>query len=223
MNLFGREIRAVIFDMDGTLLDSERLSQKAWDAGAREFGLSVSAELFLKMVGHRTVDCLRILEENCGSKIPQEAIGVAANRHYNALVDAGVPVMPGARECVDFFRENAIPLGLATSTRRVNAEKKMIRAGLWEFFSAATCGDEVALGKPNPEIYAATAEKLGVPAENCLAIEDSPTGWASAHACGCAAILVPDMVEPTAFARENAVAIFRNLRELASALRTKNA
>ncbi len=209
-------VRAVIFDMDGTLLDSERLSQKAWAAGAREFGLDVPKEFFLKMIGHRTADCARILEECHGSEIPRDAISAASARHYAELVARGVPVMPGARECIEIFSGAGLKIGLATSTRRVNAEKKLRAARLRDFFAAETCGDEVAVGKPDPEIYATTAARLGVAAAECLAIEDSPTGWESAFRAGCAAVLVPDLVAPTKFSLEHAIAVFPSLTALAA-------
>ena len=206
MNFSG--IRAVVFDMDGTLLDSERLSRRAWDAAAREVGARVTPEIFLKMVGHRSDDC------KIGRELPAERVTASARAHYARLVAAGVPLMRGAREMFAFARSRGMKIGVATSTRRVSAQEKLARAGLWRFVDAATCGDEVARGKPDPEIYRATAEKLGVPAENCLAAEDSPTGFRAAFAAGCIAALVPDLVAPTPDAFRDAAGVFSSLVEL---------
>lgn len=207
-------ISAVIFDMDGTLLDSERLSHKAWDAAAREVGERVTYEIFLKMVGHRSVDCMRVMQREIGKKLPEEKIIASAREHYARLVRAGVPLMPGAREMFDFARERGWKIGVATSTRRESAREKLVHAGLWKFVDAATCGDEVSVGKPDPEIYCATAKKLGVPVTNCLAAEDSPTGFRSAFSAGCVTALIPDLVEPTLEARRDAVGVFSSLFEL---------
>ena len=212
MNFSG--IRAVVFDMDGTLLDSERLSRRAWDAAAREVGACVTPEIFLKMVGHRSDDCMRILQREIGRELPAERVTASARAHYARLVAAGVPLMRGAREMFAFARSRGMKIGVATSTRRVSAQEKLARAGLWRFVDAATCGDEVARGKPDPEIYRATAEKLGVPAENCLAAEDSPTGFRAAFAAGCIAALVPDLVAPTPDAFRDAAGVFSSLVEL---------
>lgn len=212
------KIRAVIFDMDGTLLDSERLSERAWDAAAREAGGSVSRRIFLKMVGHRSDDCARILERESGMKISRERLIASAREHYARLVAAGVPLMPGAREMFDFARSRAWKIGIATSTRRAAAQEKLSRAGLWRFVDAATCGDEVSLGKPNPEIYLATAAKLGVPARECLAVEDSPTGFRAAFSAGCVAALVPDLVAPDAETLRDAAGVFDSLLALRAAL-----
>ena len=212
MNFSG--IRAVVFDMDGTLLDSERLSRRAWDAAAREVGACVTPEIFLKMVGHRSDDCMRILQREIGRELPAERVTASARAHYARLVAAGVPLMRGARERFAFARSRGMKIGVATSTRRVSAQEKLARAGLWRFVDAATCGDEVARGKPDPEIYRATAEKLGVPAENCLAAEDSPTGFRAAFAAGCIAALVPDLVAPTPDAFRDAAGVFSSLVEL---------
>lgn len=207
-------IRAVIFDMDGTLLDSERLSHKAWDAAAREIGEQVTWETFLKMVGHRSVDCMRILQNEIGRKLPAEQIIESTRKHYAALVNAGVPLMPGAREIFDFAREQRWKIGIATSTRRESTQAKLEHAGLWQHVDAATCGDEVFRGKPDPEIYLATAKKLGVPAENCLAVEDSPTGFRAAHAAGCLTVLIPDLVAPTPDVLRDAASVHPNLSAL---------
>ncbi len=207
-------IRAVIFDMDGTLLDSERLSERAWDAAAREYGACVSHALFLKMVGHRSADCFRILQENCTKTLSRERLLASARERYAQLVEAGVSLMPGAREMVDFARSRGWKIGLSTSTRRASAQEKLERVGLWKFIDAGTCGDEVLCGKPSPEIYAKTAEKLGVPAERCLAVEDSPAGFRSAFDAGCLTVLVPDLVAPTPNVLRDAAGIFSSLSAL---------
>lgn len=215
------KIRAVIFDMDGTLLDSERLSHRAWDAAAREIGERVTWEVFLKMVGHRSADCMRIMQEALGRALPAETVIASARKHYARLVDAGVPLMAGANELFDFARSRGWKIGISTSTRRASAQEKLERAGLWQWVDAATCGDEVAIGKPHPEIYSATAQKLGMPEDACLAVEDSPTGFRAAFSAGCLAVLVPDLVEPTPEARRDASGIFTSLLELRDFLRER--
>lgn len=205
--------------MDGTLLDSERLSEKSWDAAARECGASVSHELFLKMVGHRSADCFRILQAAFPQKLPEDALLASARAHYARLVAAGVPLMRGAREMFDFARSRGWKIGIATSTRRAPAQQKLDRHGLWQFVDAATCGDEVVHGKPDPEIFATTVRKLGVPAENCLAVEDSPTGFRSAFAAGCISVLVPDLVAPTNDVLRDAAGVFSSLPELVDFLK----
>ena len=215
-NAASRQIQAVIFDMDDTLLDSERLSHKAWDAAAREVGESVTWETFLKMVGHRSADCIRNLQESVGKPLPADTVMASARKHYARLVSAGVPLMPGAEAIFDFARERGWKIGIATSTRQESAQAKLEHAGLWQYVDAATCGDEVAVGKPDPEIYATTAKKLGVPAARCLAVEDSPTGFRSAFSAGCLSVLIPDLVAPTPEARRDAAAVLPSLHALRS-------
>jgi len=219
MRKISQKIRAVIFDMDGTLLDSERLSQRSWDAAAREFGAFVSDEIFLKMVGHRSADCFKILQNAFPQKnLPEEKIISSAREYYAQLVAAGVPLMKGAQKIFDFARSRRWKIGVATSTRRASAQEKLERAGFWKFISAATCGDEVSVGKPAPEIYAETVRKLGVPATECLAVEDSPTGFRSAFSAGCVSVLVPDLVAPKPDVLRDAAGVFRSLDELCDVL-----
>lgn len=215
------KIRAIIFDMDGTLLDSERLSQKAWDAAAREIGECVPWAIFLKMVGHRSADCMQILQREIGRDLPSEQIIASARKHYAQLVDNGVPLMQGAREIFAFARKRQWKIGIATSTRRESAQKKLERAKLWQFVDAATCGDEVTRGKPDPEIYRTTARKLDVPADACLAVEDSPTGFRAAFAAGCTTVLIPDLIKPDAAAIRNAAAILPSLCALQKELESQ--
>jgi len=126
--------------------------------------------------------------------------------------------MKGAQKIFDFARSRHWKIGVATSTRRISAQEKLERAGFWKFISTATCGDEVSVGKPAPEIYAETVLKLGVPATECLAVEDSPTGFRSAFSAGCVSVLVPDLVAPTPDVLRDATGIFRSLDELCDTL-----
>ena len=213
MQFLGQTVLGVVFDMDGLLLDTERLSLRAWQAGAAEQGVVVPEEIFLRMVGHREADCVAILEAEYGARLDGVAVALAARGHYAALLAKGVPVMRGARELLTFLREEEIPLAVATSTHWEVARGKLAAAGLLGFFQTVTGGDQVARGKPAPDIYLAAVASLGLRGEYCVAFEDSSPGALAAAAAGLRTVLVPDLTRPTAEAVALACRVAQSLEE----------
>jgi HAD superfamily hydrolase (TIGR01509 family) len=184
--------------MDGTLLDTERMSKRAWPVAAAAIGVDFDADLPLAMVGHNTRDCARIIVERHGPEFPVDALMQAMRDAYDDLVDRqGVVVMPGAVDLVAWIHARNIPMAVATSTRRVRAEAKLAATGLLPYFAALVGGDEVEHGKPAPDIYLAAAARLGQRPAVCVAIEDSEAGYLSAHRAGMSVVLVPDLMSPS--------------------------
>ena len=191
---------AVVFDMDGLMLDSERAINTAMARAAREQGHDLPDSLWLGMVGRGDAVCNAILRETVG-----EAAAVALRERseslYDAMADAGIDHRPGIVDLLDWLVARGIPRAVATSTRRPLALRKLAAAGLLEYFDAVCTSSDVAHPKPAPDVYLLAASKLGVDPARCMVLEDSPTGVRAALAAGMTPVQVPDMLVPDAETR----------------------
>ena len=192
-----RRPAAVIFDMDGLLLDTEPLAARAWTDAAAAIGVEFDGVLALAMVGRNFGDCAAMVRTRYGADYPVDALLDRWHATYDAIVERdGLRVKPGVVELIDWLELNAIPRAVATSTRRERARAKLVRAALLPRFRDIIGGDEVARGKPAPDIYVEAARRLGVLAAECVALEDSAPGVRAALAAGMTPIMVPDLLAP---------------------------
>jgi HAD superfamily hydrolase (TIGR01509 family) len=192
-----RRPQAVILDMDGLLLDTERLAALAWHEAAAAHGVTFDAALAVAMVGHNFDDCTRLARAHCPPGYPVDAVLGAWHATYDTVVAReGLVLKPGVHELLDWLDGAAIPRAVATSTRRARAQAKLAQAGIWPRLHALVGGDEVARGKPAPDIYLEAARRLGCAPASCVALEDSAPGTRAALAAGMTAFVVPDLVAP---------------------------
>jgi HAD superfamily hydrolase (TIGR01509 family) len=190
-----RQPTAVLFDMDGTLVDSE----KVWDVALHELatraGGTLSAPARRAMVGSSMAHSMRILRDDLGQPDRDPAPDIVwIERRVFELFGAGLVWRPGARRLLAEVRAAGVPTALVTSTGRKLVEVALETLGR-DSFDVIVCGDEVTRAKPDPAPYLTAAELLGVPIGDCVAIEDSPTGVAAAHASGAAVLAVPCELE----------------------------
>lgn len=193
--------QAVIFDMDGLMLDTERIALACWDQAARMHGYELDPAIGLGMVGLNTRDCVRWVKQVLGDDFPMEAINVTSRELYHAELDRDTPIKPGLPALLQWLRQQGLPLAVATSTRHAWALKKLNRAGIADFFNGMACGDQVSQGKPHPEIFLTAAERIGVAPAQCVVLEDSDPGVRGAVAAGMRVIQVPDVKPPSAEVR----------------------
>lgn len=183
---------AVVFDMDGTLIDTETIGHASWGHAGEDVGVVVPEAVKNRMVGRNLRDIQHMVREAFPDR-DVEPLLERANFHYHRLVsEAPPPMKPGAEELLNWLRDRGVPVALATSSRRDQAEDKLARTDIRRFFQFVIAGDEVDRGKPDPEIFERAAEGLGVPATRCAVFEDSAPGIEGAHRSGGFAVLVPE-------------------------------
>ncbi len=205
-------IEAVIFDLDGLLLDTERIAREAWARTAAEKGVEISEEAVRSLVGLRAPDIRARLAQHVGCEHRAEDLIEGARGHYRAILGARpADVKKGAHALLDTLDELALPRAIATSSLREYIAHKTRESGLPERMDAIVCGDEVEHGKPAPDIYLAAAEALGIAPHECMAFEDSGPGVASAARAGMHAVLIPDHGTPAPETLELASAVLPDL------------
>ena len=191
---------AVVFDMDGLMLDSERAINECMARAASDLGHELPASLWLQMIGGGDGLCRRLLTERIGADATGELLA-RAEAMYDVVADAGIDHRPGIVDLLDWLVARGIPRAVATSTRRPLAMRKLAAAGLLPYFAAVATSSDVAAPKPAPDVYLLAASKLGVAPARCLVLEDSPTGVRAALAAGMTPVQVPDMLVPGDAAR----------------------
>jgi HAD superfamily hydrolase (TIGR01509 family) len=189
---------AIVFDMDGTLLDTELVfRQIVWDV-AETLGFAMTDDVHGRMVGSSHEASNALLVEAYGVTFPCELFNAECHRLMRARMAEAVPVKPGVPELLHELRERGIPAAVATSSRAAHALPHLGNAGLLDLFETVVTRDDVVNPKPHPEPYLTAARRLAMAPGDCLAIEDSHSGVRAAHAAGLQTLMVPDLVAPSA-------------------------
>lgn len=213
--IFDENIRAVIFDMDGVLLDTESVCKVCWRRAAGEYGVERIDEAFMRCVGQNTSDSLILLKDYCGRKVsPEDFYARTSELFYVVEREEGLKKMPFVSECLESLKERGFRLAVASSTRWVNVERQLKAAGIFDFFETITTGDKVIHSKPSPDIYLKSLDSLKLKAVQCIAVEDSPNGVRAASRAGIKCVMVPDQIQPDSEMKNLAFKILPSLKEL---------
>jgi HAD superfamily hydrolase (TIGR01509 family) len=187
---------AVIFDMDGLMLDTERITIPLWDEAGKKFGYRIPFDTVQKMVGISVQDARDVLFKEYGDDFPYEKIRGEFKLLCKREYENGIPHKKGLVFLLDHLTAAKIPFGVATSARRDSAMENLAKAGILEKFAAITGGDEVANGKPAPDIFLLAAKKLGAHPSACAGFEDSTAGLRGLHAAGIRSVFIRDLIDP---------------------------
>lgn len=209
--------KALIFDMDGLILDTEGFYKRSWTETAKEFGFDLTDELYLKLIGITVADAEQVLADAFGPGFAKEKFHVRAEAAYTELHEReGIPLKPGIRELLVWAREEKVACAVGTSTVREEAKRRLEHHKILEYFQEVIGGDMVEHGKPHPEIFLKAQTALGIEPQHCLVLEDAHSGLVAAKAGGMRSCLVPDMLPPSDESRAIAEGVFKSLHEVRS-------
>ena len=190
-------IKAVIFDMDGLMLDTERLTVKAWDQIGEDLGIGPFGHLVQYLIGRNRAANEEFFRQKFNGNPSFETVLELKEEYFRKyFAEHGIPVKEGLFDLLKWLKEAGIRTSVATSTEVNTARDELIQTGILPYFDELVCGNMVKHGKPAPDIFLLAAEKLGVSPENCMVLEDSPSGIRAAHAAGMNPVMVPDLVQP---------------------------
>jgi HAD superfamily hydrolase (TIGR01509 family) len=190
--------KAAIFDMDGLLLDTERIFLDAFINTCTDLNHRFDMSLFISIIGTNSIKTKDILTEGFGRGFNHDRFREVWIRHVESyLSDNSIPLKSGAVNLLEKISSVPLPMAIATSTRYSDAIKSLESTSIINYFRFVVGGDHVTNGKPHPEIYLKVADRLGMSPVECIVFEDSENGVKSAHAAGMCVIQVPDLVTPT--------------------------
>ena len=213
----GTAIKGVLFDMDGVILDTEKLYTRFWKEAAQSLGFPMTHEMALGMRSLSRELGERQLKEYLGEEVDYQKVRDTRIKMMTAFIqENGVELKPGIQELLDFLKEKGIKTSIATSSPLDRTKEYLSKVGLVEAFDELVSGHMVPHGKPAPDIYLYAAAKLGFKPEECLVIEDSPTGLLAGMRAGAVPIMIPDQDQPTDETKARIYAVADSLKEIIS-------
>lgn len=219
----GTAVKGVLFDMDGVILDTEKLYTRFWREAAQSLGFPMTHEMALGMRSLSREIGERQLKAYLGEEVDYQQVRNRRIEMMTAYINEnGVELKPGIQELIDFLKDNGMKTSIATSSPLDRTKEYLSQVGLVDAFDELVSGQMVEHGKPAPDIYLYAASKLGLKPEECLVLEDSPTGLLAAYRAGCIPVMVPDQDQPDEETRERAYAVVDNLVLVKKLLKNMN-
>lgn len=218
MNLNINKIKAIIFDMDGVIFDTEMVYLKVWSKVFEKYGYKMTKEIYTSVLGTGRENVKKVFVNNYGSNLPIDDMYKEKDENLAKEIEKGVALKAGAYEILKYLKENDFKIALATSAISKRAFKQLKQANIYKFFDAVVCRDEVEKTKPNPDIFLKAADKLNVNKSECIVIEDSSAGIKAAFNAGMIPIHVIDLKDADSDILEMAYKSFNNLNDVKNEL-----
>lgn len=210
-----KDVKGVIFDMDGVILDTETLSLMFWDKVLKSHGIEMDREKHILLMGKNSEETVKCLKEIYGEYVPIKDYYLEKGQAVIDYLEENKPgVKKGFESLLKYLIENGYKSAIATSTARWKMANRMKFLHFDEMVDCVICGDEVNKSKPNPEIFLKAAEKLGLTPEECIVIEDSKSGVEAAYNGGFRCIMVPDYKKPDEEMKEMVFKVMDSLEDV---------
>jgi HAD superfamily hydrolase (TIGR01509 family) len=216
-----RKARAVVFDMDGLIFNTEALCRDAVMEAAAEAGHDVPLALYLSTIGMSGETSRLAFHEHCGEAFDFDLFWTAATTRFHAAINSQLCLKPGVVELLDFLDHAGVPRAIATSSRHEDVQRNLSLHGLLDRFPIVIARGDYVRGKPGPDPFLRAAERLGIEPPSCVALEDSHHGVRSASSAGMMTIMVPDLLPATAEMQERCVGIVPDLHAVCGLMRSQ--
>ena len=214
-------IKAVIFDMDGLMIDSERVTFECYQERLKDMNLTMDEEFYKTLLGKPIKGIYQRFYDVYGNDFPiQNVIQDVHQLMAERFETEGVPVKKGLVELLHYLKDNNYKTIVATSSNRDRVDKILAQAKITEFFDDSICGDEVTKGKPNPEVFLKSCQKLGVNVDEAIVLEDSEAGIQASYDANIKVICIPDMKYPKKQYEEKTFKILKDLTEVTAYLKS---
>ena len=214
-------IKAIIFDMDGLMIDSERVTFECYQERLKDMNLTMDEEFYKTLLGKPIKGIYQRFYDVYGNDFPiQNVIQDVHQLMAERFETEGVPVKKGLVELLHYLKDNNYKTMVATSSNRDRVDKILAQAKITEFFDDSICGDEVTKGKPNPEVFLKSCQKLGVNVDEAIVLEDSEAGIQASYDANIKVICIPDMKYPEKQYEEKTFKILKDLTEVTAYLKS---
>lgn len=214
-------IKAIIFDMDGLMIDSERVTFECYQERLKDMNLTMDEEFYKTLLGKPIKGIYQRFYDVYGNDFPIENVIQDVHQLLAERFETeGVPVKKGLVELLHYLKDNNYKTIVATSSNRDRVDKILAQAKITEFFDDSICGDEVTKGKPNPEVFLKSCQKLGVNVDEAIVLEDSEAGIQASYDANIKVICIPDMKYPEKQYEEKTFKILKDLTEVTAYLKS---
>jgi HAD superfamily hydrolase (TIGR01509 family) len=212
-------VETIIFDMDGLMIDSERVTYDGYVKLCAEQGKEMNKEIYVQMLGKNVAGIHQVFYDHFGDDFPAPQTMKDCHKYMADLFEnEGVPIKEGLHELLQYCKDHQIRCVVATSSTRDRVDKILEQAGITDYFYDSVCGNEVERGKPNPDIFLKAAEKCGTAPENCVVLEDSESGIEAGYRANIPTICIPDMKFPEPEFAQKTTSIQKSLLDVITML-----